>query len=176
MDRKRTLTAVRITQAEPKAAFAGVVLSTLFTTLMASMAAFKEERIIARRFDRWDFGCMANLEVTRRERCSAQLAVRKDPNPSTGVSGHLIKKGVLVTSAGTDDPYVSFAKPSTHSRGKYITETFACYMSSTHSALTTTVTPGAQVQTCRGFCPNQNGGHQNTATLERRGLERGEGC
>ena len=72
--RKRTLTIVRRTLTEPKAAFAGVIPAISFARFRDSMATFNEERAPSRPFGRWEFvsivGNRGSCEkVARREGC-----------------------------------------------------------------------------------------------------------
>lgn len=48
--------------AEPKIALAGVMLETSFARFTVSMAAFSKERASSRRFVRWDFASMAEVQ------------------------------------------------------------------------------------------------------------------
>lgn len=56
--RTPTLIVVRITLTEPKAALAGVMPNESFARLTPSIAAFKEERVVSRRFGRWGLVAM----------------------------------------------------------------------------------------------------------------------
>ena len=58
---------MRITVTEPKAASAGVVLNMSFAIFKASIAMFKEERAMSRRFVLWDFEFMVERRRNLRE-------------------------------------------------------------------------------------------------------------
>ena len=74
---------VRMTVTEPRAALAGVMLNASFAMFMVSMATFKEERTVSRRFGRWGLGSMVksrgDCETTvRREGCNGRTRAPKD--------------------------------------------------------------------------------------------------
>jgi len=75
--RKSTLIIVRIMLTDPKAAFVCVMPNASFARFVASMTAFKEERVPSRRFGRRD---LASTVETRDD--YGVQAARIDPDPS----------------------------------------------------------------------------------------------
>ena len=81
---------VRITATEPKAALAGVMLSASFAMFIASIAAFKEDRVVSRPFCRWDFVSMVGIRGSYEKNGSARAGCEGRSRTLIRMGGHFV--------------------------------------------------------------------------------------
>ena len=115
---------VRMTVTEPRAALAGVMLNASFAMFMVSMATFKEERTVSRRFGRWGLGSMVKSRgdcgtTVRREGCNGRTRAPKD------MSGDFVMTRLVQPVVINGENHICAQRISSNSYGWPVMRVFA---------------------------------------------------